>query len=146
MNLFQWEPDSHAPLVYSVQHNRQHSSLFTPEGVACGYLSDITSSFRFGPRTHTKRHSTNGARIVTLNVPPYELKRITGGPSQLCKFHDLPPDLQAEKLNHLTHNALNLIVGLKKKPPGVRLLKSSKLPALLDLAPAVWNSVHFQVR
>ncbi|ROV97703.1 hypothetical protein VMCG_07364 [Cytospora schulzeri] len=141
VNLFEGEPDSHAPLVYSIQHTRQHSGLFTPEGVACGHLSTVVSSFRFGSRvTYKVGKPSKTARIITLKAPPHELQRITGRPNQPSEFHDLAPDLQAEKLRHLTHNALNLLVGLKKKPSGIRFLKPPKSPSLLDLAPAVWNT------
>lgn len=130
-----------------MQHNRQQSGLFTPEGVACGYLSAVSSSFRFGARgAYTITRSSKETRVVTLKVPHHKLQSITGGLNQFSEFHNLPPDLQAERLKQLTHHALNLLVGLKKKPCGVWLMKPSKLPTLLDLAPAVWNSVSFQVR
>lgn len=145
VNLFEGAPGFQAPFVYSVQHNRQHAALFTPEGIACGFLSTISSRLHFGTRrAYTIGKPSINSRIVTLNVPPHELQRITGRPNQPSEFHDLPPGTQEERLTHLTHNALNLVIGLKKRPPGLRLLKPPQSPALLDLAPAVWNSVYFQ--
>lgn len=145
VNLFEGAPGFQAPFVYSVQHNRQHTALFTPEGVACGFLSTVSSKFQFSTRrAYTIGKPSIDSRIVTLNVPSHELQRITGRPNRPSEFHDLPPGLQEERLKHLTHNALNLLVGLKKRPPGLRLLKPLQSPALLDLAPAVWNSVSFQ--
>ncbi|KUI67604.1 hypothetical protein VM1G_03383 [Cytospora mali] len=82
--------------------------------------------------------------IVTLKAPPHELLRMTEGSNKPHSFHNLPLSLQAERLKSLTYNALDVMVGLKKRPSGTRLLKPSKSPTLLDLAPAVWNAVFFQ--
>lgn len=145
MSAFEEGTPPHEPFVYSVQHTRQQSGLFTPQGVACGSLSVVSSSFHFGAqRTYPAGTTNNDSRIVTLRVSPLALRRITGI-QESSNFCNLPSDVQAEELKHLTHNALNLIVGLKKKPTDVRLLKRSRSPTLLDLAPAVWNSTYFQV-
>lgn len=46
---------------------------------------------------------------------------------------------------HLTHNALHLMLGTRKRCLGDLCLDGTKPPALLELAPAVWNAQYFQV-
>lgn len=60
-------------------------------------------------------------------------------------FWGLPLDVQTERVVHLTHNALNIMLGMRKRCPGIWCLNGTKPPALLELAPAVWNAQYFQV-
>ncbi|KUI60626.1 hypothetical protein VP1G_07825 [Cytospora mali] len=69
---------------------------------------------------------------------------MTEGLEKPHSFYNSSLSLQAERLKSLTHNALNVMIGLKKRPSGIRLLKPSKSPTLLDLAPAILNAVFFQ--
>lgn len=86
--------------------------------------------------------SHNKSKVVTLRVPPRELRAILGQP----EIYSLPVEAQKERLEYLTHTALHLILGSKKRFPSIQILKKAGSPAVLDIAPAVWDARHFQVR
>lgn len=136
--------------VYSIQHIQQQSGLFVPQNVPCGYLSEFSCSFRYATRTSRAPGNTEEAVHRPRIHTRYNLRNLGGAPSEprsvnTAVFWRLPPDVQAERVVHLTHNALNLLLGMRRKSMGIWCLKGTKPPALLELAPAVWNAQYFQV-
>lgn len=77
-----------------------------------------------------------------LQVPPTSLRAIVGIP----ELYSLPREVQAKRLEHLTHAALHSILGSHKRLSGIRVLKTAGSLAALDIAPAVWSPRYVQVR
>lgn len=84
---------------------------------------------------------TRKSKVVTLKVLPGELRRILELP-EIC---NLPLDLQEQRLEHLTHTALHLFLGSRKRFPGFQILKKPESITALEVAPAVWSFRYFQV-
>lgn len=62
------------------------------------------------------------------------------------EISSLPLLLQERRLEHLTHTALHLIMGSRRRFAGIEFLKKSVSPTALEVAPAVWSARYFQVR
>ncbi|KAJ0125167.1 hypothetical protein J7T55_006511 [Diaporthe amygdali] len=127
----------------------QQSGLFVPRDVPCGYLSEFSCSFRFAARTSTAPGNVEESLPRSRSHAHYGLRKLAETPSKprsetTAAFWSLAPNVQAERVTHLTHHALNLVLGMKKRSPGIRYLKRTKPPALLELAPGVWNAQYFQ--
>lgn len=60
------------------------------------------------------------------------------------ELYGFPPHIQNQRLEYLTHAALDSLLGLRKRFADFRL-ESPQSPSLLDIAPAVLNAVYFQV-
>lgn len=136
---------------YSVHHHQQHSGLIKPDQVPCAYFSALSCIFTFGaPDTEGIKHSGNfvvntpphrKSKIATLQVPPSNLRAIIGIPH----IYSLPSAAQKTRLERLTHTALHLILGSKKRIAGMRTLNHAGSTPVLEIAPAVWSSQYFQV-
>ncbi|KAI7779687.1 hypothetical protein LA080_000455 [Diaporthe eres] len=101
--------------VYHIQHTQQHSGLFVPQHVPCGYLSEFSCSFRYVAETSRApgnvEESVPRSRIHTR----YNFRKLAATPTEPPSVHPaafwgLPPEVQAERLVHLTNNALNLML------------------------------------
>lgn len=79
---------------------------------------------------------------VTLKVSPEQLRKIA---RKKPVIYSLAPDSQKERLEILTHTALNSLLGLKKRFSGVQFLARTESSSLLEMAPAVWNARYFLV-
>lgn len=150
LSVLQGDSASSTTLVYSIQHSQQQSGLFVPRDVPCGYLSEFSCSFRFAARTSTAPGNVEESLPRSRSHAHYGLRKLAETPSKprsetTAAFWSLAPNVQAERVTHLTHHALNLVLGMKKRSPGIRYLKRTKPPALLELAPGVWNAQYFQV-
>ncbi|KAK4162234.1 hypothetical protein QBC43DRAFT_215789, partial [Cladorrhinum sp. PSN259] len=56
-------------------------------------------------------------------------------------------DLEEEDIAEMAYmldTALRKLIGVKKASPGVRLIKSTPMPSLIEIAPAVWNLQYLQ--
>lgn len=82
------------------------------------------------------------SKIVTLKVPPDELRKILGVP----QIYGLALELQGKRLEHLTHTALHSVLGSRKRFSGIQFLEKPESPTVLDISPGVWNSRYFQAR
>lgn len=138
--------------IYNIQHTQQQAGLFVPHNVPCGYLSEFSCSFRYATtRTSRARGDAEESVPRPRNHTRYSLRSLGGASSEprsvsTAAFWCLPPDVQAERVVHLTHNALSLLLGMRRRCLGIWCLQGTKPPALLELAPAVWNAQYFQVR
>lgn len=136
--------------VYYMQHAQQQSGLFVPQNVPCGYLSGFSCSFRYAARTSRAAGSAEESVTRPRNHARYNLRNlarthIEPRSGNNAVFWDLPLDIQADRVVHLTHNALDRMLGTRKRCVGIWCFKGTKPPALLELAPAVWNAQYFQV-
>ncbi|KAF3766222.1 hypothetical protein M406DRAFT_330055 [Cryphonectria parasitica EP155] len=59
-------------------------------------------------------------------------------------IYDLGSNLQKDKLGSLTHAALSLLLGSRKRFDGIRCIRPRDCVTLLDIAPAVWSAHYFQ--
>lgn len=84
---------------------------------------------------------TRKSKMVRLKVPPGELRRIFGVPD----IYSLAVELQAKRLEHLTHTALLSVFGSRKRFPGIRFLEKPGSLTAIHVAPAVWIPRFFQV-
>lgn len=139
-----------ATSVYYIQHGQQHSGLFVPQGVPCGYLSELSCSFRYAATTSTASETT-GESVPRSRVKTcYNLRKLTRAsieprPVNIVAFWSLSFEMQADRVVYLTQNALNLLLGMKRRCLGIQYLEGTRPLALLELAPAVWNAQYFQV-
>lgn len=136
--------------VYYIQHVQQHSGLFVPQDVSCGYLSELSCSFRYAAGTSRAPGNVEESVPRSRMHTRYDFRNLAATPSEPRSVHPaafwgLPPELQADRVVHLTHNALNLMLGMRRRYRGIWCLRGTKPPALLELAPAVWNAQYFQV-
>lgn len=150
LNVLQSNRTPSTTSVYYVQHAQQHSGLFVPQDVPCGYLSELTCSFRYAAGMTKAPGNAEGSVPRSRSHTRYNLRKLGGTtreprPVNIAAFWGLPLDLQAGRVVHLTHNALNLMLGMRKRCLGIWCLKWTSPPALLELAPAVWNAQYFQV-
>lgn len=79
----------------------------------------------------------NLRKLVKLQTEPRNV--------EVAAFWALSLSEQAERLVELARNGLNLMLGLRTRYLGFLYLGGTKSPALLELAPAVWNAQYFQV-
>lgn len=153
LNVLQSKRTPSTTSIYYIHHTHQHSGLFVPQDVPCGYLSEFFCSFQYASRTsRTPRTPGNAGKPVprSRSHTHYNLRKLAGTPSEpdpVCAvaFWGLPLDVQAERVVHLTQNALNQMLGMRRRCLGVRCVHRTKPPALLELAPALWNAQYFQV-
>lgn len=140
-----------ATSIYYIQHAQQHSGLFVPKGVPCGYFSELSCSFRYAATSSTAPEKAGESMPRSRSNTYYNFRKLTRtppaepGPVNIVAFWDLSYEVQAERVVYLTQNALNLMLGMRRRCLGIRFLKGTKPPALLEIAPAVWNARHFQV-
>lgn len=139
-----------ATSVYYIQHAQQCSGLFVPQDIPCGYISELFCSFRYAATTSTAPAKTVGSKPRSRAKTPYNLRRLVKAqteprPVRVAAFWALPLTEQAGKLVELARNALSLMLGLRTRYLGFLYLGGTKPPALLELAPAVWNAQYFQV-
>jgi hypothetical protein len=124
--------------------------LFVPQGVPCGYLSEISCSFRYAATTSTGPKKAGETVPRSRNKTCYDLRKLARTPIEPCPvniaaFWDIPFDVQAARVVYLTQSALNLMLGVRRRCLGIQYLEGTKPPAFLELAPAVWNAQYFQV-
>lgn len=140
-----------ATSMYYIQHAQQHSGLFVPKGVPCGYFSELSCSFRYSAKTSSAPETAGESIPRSRANTYYNLRKLARTPPtepcsvNIATFWDLSHEVQAERVVYLTQNALNLMLGMRKRCLGIRFLRGTKPPALLEIAPAVWNARHFQV-
>lgn len=150
LNVLQSKRTPSTTSIYYIHHTQQHSGLFVPQHVPCGYLSEFFCSFRYAARTFSTPGNAEQSVPRSRDHTRYNLRKLAETPSEprpVCAaaFWGLPLDVQAARVVHLTHNALNFVLGMRRRCVGVRCLKRTKPPALLELAPALWNAQYFQV-
>ncbi|KAG8160575.1 hypothetical protein KVR01_010111 [Diaporthe batatas] len=138
-----------ATSVYYMQHVQQRSGLFVPQGIPCGHLSELFCSFRYAAATSTAPAKTGHSVPRSRTKTPYNLREVVRAQTEprhvkVAAFWALPLTEQAERLVELAQNALNLMLGLRTRYLGFLHMGGTKPPALLELAPAVWNAQYFQ--
>ncbi|KAJ4424466.1 hypothetical protein N0V82_000790 [Gnomoniopsis sp. IMI 355080] len=128
-NRFNELRGSRSLFPYSIQHNQNDSGLISPDQVLCAHLSALSCKFTFKSKSSTTKAKSGATEIDT--------------PKTVIILKVLP-DLQEQRLEHLTHTALHLFLGSKKRVSGIQTLKKRVSPTALEVAPAVWSSQYFQ--
>ncbi|PSR82236.1 hypothetical protein BD289DRAFT_21626 [Coniella lustricola] len=59
-------------------------------------------------------------------------------------MYNLASGLRNSRIEHLTHIAINLVLGYRKRFMEIKSDRRLDSPTLLDIAPAVWNAYYFQ--
>ncbi|KAI1083750.1 hypothetical protein F5B20DRAFT_594407 [Whalleya microplaca] len=158
------EYDNGPNLYFVVHHPNKSSALLSPPGTPTAQFTGLECLFRFRFGTHEASHdnspdfnaedmettdnlSTNTVREPVLNPfshpsPALHSSDPWAGPAEDIGGNDMQELWQDAA--YLAQAAMPIVIGAKKRVPGLQLFELGTSPSLLDLAPAVWNAHYLK--
>ncbi|KAI1447382.1 hypothetical protein F5Y02DRAFT_415935 [Annulohypoxylon stygium] len=144
----QYEPlyDGAPNLYFIVEHPQKSSLLLSPPHSPTAHFNGIECLFRY--QSDSSNIPSNGENDT------FDTDKDGRSPQAYLQFEDLSPNSTSyddEMFNnrwddaaYLAQMALHVTVGIKKRLRGLRLFQLDNRPALLELAPAIWNARYLE--